>query len=102
LEYVCIPELVDYYVRLFILLCLQWDVKKKVTENSSAKKGKRRCEAAFFKDTLNYFSLLNLKSLIERFGSLRKLWEGKQEKIIKYVKAEMNKYVTLKPSCPVC
>jgi hypothetical protein len=54
------------------------------------KKGKRRCEAAFFKDISNYFSLLNLKSLIERFGSLRNLWEGEQEKFIKYVNAEMN------------
>ena len=63
---------------------------KKITKNSSAKKGKRRCKAAFFKDTSNYFSLLNLKSLIERSGSLRNLWEGEQEKFIKYVNAEMN------------
>jgi hypothetical protein len=48
---------------------------KKDIKNSLGKKGERRCEAAFFKDTSNYFSLLNLKSLIERF---------------KYVKAEMN------------
>jgi hypothetical protein len=62
---------------------LLWDVNnKKVTKNSSAKKGKRRCGAAFFKDTSNYFSLLNFKSLIERFGSLRNLWEGEREKII--------------------
>jgi hypothetical protein len=69
---------------------LLWDVNKKVTKNSSAKKGKRRREADFFKDTSNYSSLFNLKSLIERFGSLRNLWEGKWEKFIKYVKAEMN------------
>jgi hypothetical protein len=31
-----------------------------------------------------------LKSLIERFGSLRNLWEGEREKFIKYVKAEIN------------
>jgi hypothetical protein len=55
----------------------------------SQKKGNRRCEAAFFKDTSNYFSLLNLKFLIDRFGSLRNLWEGEWEKI-KYVKAEIN------------
>jgi hypothetical protein len=47
-------------------------------------------EAAFFKDTSYYFSLLNLKSLIERFCPLRNLWEGEREKFIKYVKAEMN------------
>ncbi len=63
---------------------------KKNTENHSYKKGKNRSGAAFFKDTSNYFSLLNLKSLIERFGPLRNLWEGKREKFIKYVKAEMN------------
>ncbi len=34
--------------------------------------------------------MLNLKSLIERFGPLRNLWEGEREKIIKHVKAEMN------------
>jgi hypothetical protein len=75
---------------LFILLCLLWDVNKKVTRNSSAKKRKRRCEAAFFKDTSNYSSLINLKTLIEGFGSLINLWEGEQEKIIKHVKTEMN------------
>jgi hypothetical protein len=58
-------------------------LKKKVTKKFSAKIGKRRCEAAFFKDTSNYFGLLNLKSLIKRFGSLRNLWEGEQEKFIK-------------------
>jgi hypothetical protein len=52
---------------------------KKVTKNYSAKKGKRRFEAAFFRDTSNYFSLLNLKSLIERFGSLKILKEGEWE-----------------------
>ncbi len=90
LEYVCNLELVDDYVRLFILLCLLWDVNRKITKKSSAKKVKRRCEAAFFKDTSDYFSLLNLKSLIEKFGSLRNLWEGEQEKFIKYIKAQMN------------
>ncbi len=46
--------------------------------------------AAFFKDTSNYFSLLNLKSLIKRYGSLRNLWEGERGKFIRYVKADMN------------
>jgi hypothetical protein len=49
-----------------------------------------KSEAAFFKDTSNFFSLLNLRSLIERFGLPRILWEGEREKFIKYVKAEMN------------
>ncbi len=55
-----------FYSLVFAMECQQ----KKVTKKSSAKKGKRRCKGAFFKDTSNYFSLLNLKSLIERFGSL--------------------------------
>jgi hypothetical protein len=53
---------------------------KKNTKHHSYKKGKNRGEAAFYKDTSNYFSLLNLKSLIERFGPLRNLWEGEREK----------------------
>jgi hypothetical protein len=53
-------------------------------------KREKRGKAAFFKDTSNYFSLLNLKSLIERFGPLKNLWEGEREKFIKYVKVEMN------------
>ncbi len=53
-------------------------------------KGEKRGKAAFFKDTSNCSSLLNLKSLIKRFGSLRNLWAGEWEKIIKYIKAEMN------------
>jgi hypothetical protein len=63
---------------------------KKLLNILQAKIRKRQCEAAFFNDTSNYFSLLNLNSLIERFSSLRNLWEGEQEKIIKYVKAKMN------------
>jgi hypothetical protein len=74
---------------------------KKNTENHSYKKGKNRGESAFFNDTSNYFSLLNLKSLIERFGPLRNLLEGEREKFIKYVKAEMNTICDTKPTCPV-
>jgi hypothetical protein len=63
---------------------------KKIPKTIQTKKREKRGEAAFFKDTLNYFCLLNMKSLIERFGPLRNLWEGEREKIIKYLKAEMN------------
>ncbi len=71
LEYVCNPELVDDYVRLFLSSCVCYGMStKKSYQTSSAKKGKRKCVAAFFKDNSNYFSLLNLKSLIEKFGSL--------------------------------
>ncbi len=60
-------------------------------ENEEKKKLKgRKSEAVFFKDMSNYFSLLNLRSLIERFGLPIILWEREREKFIKYVKAEMN------------
>ncbi len=62
---------------------------KKIPKTIHTKKEKRG-KAAFFKDTSNYFSLLNLKSLIERFGPLRNLWEVERGKFIKYVKVEMN------------
>ncbi len=85
------PNLVDDYVWLFLLSCVCYGIStKKNTKHHSYKKGKNRGKAAFFKDTSNYFSLLNLRSLIERFGPLRNLWEGEREKFIKYVKAEMN------------
>ncbi len=91
LEYVPLPDLVDDYVWLFLSSCVCYGMStKKNTEHNSYKKGKNRGEAAFFKDTSNYFSLLNLKSLIERFGPLRNVWEGVRVKFIKYVKAEMN------------
>ncbi len=67
-----------------------WDVNLKKYRIPFTQKREKRGKAAFFNDTSNYFNLLNLKSLIERFGSLRNLWEGEREKFIKYVKAEMN------------
>ncbi len=72
-----------------LMFAMGYQLKKK-PKTIHTKKGKNRGEAAFFKDTSNYFSLLNLKSLIERFGPLRNLWEGEREKFIKYVKAEVN------------
>jgi hypothetical protein len=74
-----------FHPLVFAMGCQQKNYQKFFSQ-----KGKRRYEAAFFKDTSNYFSLLNLKSLNERFGSLRNLWEGEWEKFIKYVKAEIN------------
>ncbi len=71
-----------FYPLVFAMGCRQKELPKIL----QSKKGKRRCEAAFVKDTSNYFSLHNLKSLIERFGSVRNLWEGEWEKNIKYVK----------------
>ena len=77
---------VDYFYPLvFAMGCQQKKYQIPLTQ-----KREKRGKAAFFKDTSNYFSLLNLKSLIERYGSLRNLWEGEREKFIKYIKAEIN------------
>ncbi len=85
------PDLVDDYIWLFLSSCVCYGMStEKITEHNSYKKGKNRGKAAFFKDTSNYFSLLNLRSLIERVGPLRNLWEGEREKFIIYVTAEMN------------
>jgi hypothetical protein len=75
----------------FILLCLLWDVNNnKIPKILQQKKGKGDVKQLFFKDTSNYFSLINLKSLNVRFGFLSNLLEGEREKFIKYIKAEMN------------
>ncbi len=63
--------------------------KGDVNEEKKKLKG-HKSEAVFFKDTSNYFSMYNLRSLIERFGLPRILWEGERENFMKYVKAEMN------------
>jgi hypothetical protein len=47
---------------------------------------KARC-SSFFKRNFKLFRLLNLKSLIDRFGSPRNLGEGEREKIIKYIQS---------------
>lgn len=86
----CNTRLVDDCVRLFLSACIHYGETTIKKINKGVKKGKNKGEAAFFQDTSNYFSLLNLKQLIERFGSIRELWEGEREKFIKYVKKEMN------------
>ena len=48
-------------------------------------KGNKNKEV-YFGQTTNYFSLLNLASLIRTRGSLRSLWEGEREKYIKFIK----------------
>ncbi len=91
-ENACNSELVDDCVRLFLLCCVCYGaLTRNDAKNSSTTKGKRnKVEAVFFRDTSNYFSLLNVKSIIDRFGSPQNLWEGERETFIKYVKAEMN------------
>jgi hypothetical protein len=63
-----------FYPLVFAMGCQQKKYQIPLTQ-----KREKRGKAAFFKDTSNYFSLLNLKSLIERYGSLRNLWEGERE-----------------------
>jgi hypothetical protein len=69
LESVPQPDLVDDNVWLFLLSCVCYGIStEKNNKHHSYKKGKNRGKAAFFKETSNYFILLNLRSLIERFG----------------------------------
>jgi len=63
------------------------ELKNNTTEKgSSAKEGSR----TFFETTANFLSLLNVEEAIERFGSLRKLWEGNDEKFIQLIKNELS------------
>ena len=85
----CNTRLVDDCVRLFLSACVHYGETTIKKISKGVRKGRNKGEAAFFQDTSNYFSLLNLKQLIERFGSIRLLWEGEREKFIKYIKKEM-------------
>ncbi len=51
-------------------------VSDKKTKGCVEKKGRSKGKAAFFENKTNYFSLLDLKLPIERFGSIKMLWEG--------------------------
>jgi hypothetical protein len=86
----CNAQFVDDCVRLFLSACICYGEATIKIVSATTKKRKSIGKAAFFEDTSNYFSLLNLKTLIERFGSVQNLWEGEREKFIKYVKREMN------------
>ena len=62
-------------------------LKNNTTEKgSSANEGSR----TFFETTANFLSLLNVEEAIEWFGSLRKLWEGNDEKFIQLIKNELS------------
>jgi hypothetical protein len=86
----CNTRRVDDCVRLFLSACMYYGEKTIKCATNGTLKGKSKGKAAFFEDTSNYFSLLNFKNLIDRFSSIRLLWEGEREKFIKYVKKEMN------------
>jgi hypothetical protein len=82
-------EHVDDCVCQFLSSCICYGtLTRNDAKNPSTKKGKRNWDVAVvFRDTSKYFSLLNLKSLIDRFGSPRNLGEGEREKIIKYIQS---------------
>ncbi len=87
---------------LFILLCLLWDVNKKVTKNSSAKKGKRRCEAAFFKDTSNFSVCSTWSPWLKGLVLSETCGKEKGKNSSSTLRQRWIEYVSLKPSCPVC
>ena len=47
-------------------------------------------DEVFFHKTSNYFSILNLGNTVRRFGSVRYVWEGEDEKFIKNLKREIS------------
>lgn len=69
---------IDHLVRIFLSSCVDF--------HAHAKDGD---DKLFFLETTNFFSLLNCKELIERFGTIRYLWEGLDEKFIKWIKREI-------------
>ena len=74
IENECNARFVDDCGRLFLSACICYGGATKQDVSDTKKKRKSKGKAAFFENTSNFFSLLNLKLLIERFGSLRSLW----------------------------
>lgn len=70
---------IDHLVRLFLSSCLEFH-----------EEGKNSDKAPFFIESPNYHSLLNCFEMLNKFGSLRYLWEGLDEKFIKYIKHEIS------------
>ena len=84
----CDSVKVDNYAKLFLSSALEYGkatTPQKINSSSKSKKKSKDMECFFF-DTSNYYSLLNLKDLIDHHGDMRKIWEGEREKYIKYVK----------------
>jgi hypothetical protein len=71
----CNAQFVDDFIRLFLSACICYGEATIKIVSATTKKRKSIGKAAFFEDTSNYFSLLNLKTLIEGFGSVQNLWE---------------------------
>ncbi len=69
----CNAQFVDDSVRLFLSACICYGEATIKIASATRKKRKSIGKAAFFEDTSNYFSLLKLKTLIERFGSVQNL-----------------------------
>lgn len=86
----CNADTVDHYVKLFLSASCMYGEKTTIDVLGGKKSTKKRKgngnDICYFEKTSNYFSLLNLKDLVLRFGHMRKLWEGEREKYIKFVK----------------
>ena len=57
-------------------------------QNNEFEAGKKE-RGPFFTTGSNYLSLLNVKDAIDRYGSMRELWEGYMESYIQNVKCEL-------------
>ena len=78
------PTKLDHLVRLFLSACVDFD-RNAVPEADSEDNG-----SVFFMKTPNFYSILNVKRLVEMFGSLRYIYEGDDEKFIKNIKREIS------------
>ena len=70
---------VDHLVRLFLSSCKDFHYAAYEDDRPP-----------FYQTKSNYYSLLNCKEIIERYGSLRYLWEGGDEKFIQMIKREIS------------
>ena len=73
------PTRIDHLVRLFLSSC------KDFFNSAYEEDGQ-----AFYESKSNYFSLLNCKEMMEKYGSLLYLHEGEDEKFIQKVKQEIS------------
>ena len=89
------------YVKLFLSACARYhdetieeedeskDHAESLRDDLPASKNNKKSKT-FYENTSNFLSLLNVEEAVERFGSLRKLWEGNDEKFIQHIKKELS------------
>ena len=80
----------DHLIRMFLSACVDFDEKEKKANPGKSNQDESVEGDVFFIKTPNYYSLLNVKELVETYGSVRYVWEGEDEKFIKKLKHEIS------------